>query len=785
MIKPYSSYRFIANCFNADNIKMEVKIWPKLPGQKFEDPPFKEEILSFIRELGHTGEIKVLSNVTVNHMHQPWRSFAAIINNCLSGKTTALESLRLSRAQILWGMYHNKNVDYVYFLWEDFVFQVENKNSKKNNDMYYPRFTKVIIDYFMAKDKAIPRRNKMFWHFARDDSMFTTIRVISKHQDTQLYGKKKLHAQGLETLSEIALSEAEQIKLDTKISKIQFHSSHATGSGVDEGTGVLLGVPDIPIYDSDDEKISWKSSDDDDDDDDDSQAQQQSSFVASGFISNMLNTNPDTGIDSILNLNTESTSLVDVPITTNLEIPPSSVTTLPPPHIPLIQPQQQILVPSPAIVPTKTSHVVVTNLFELELKKILIDKMESNNGGTVKIKRRRDDEDDDEEPFAGSNQGSKRKRAGKEPESTSEPKEKTSKSTGTSTEGSKSHQKSTGMSAQAEEPIHTSDHLKEPVPQEFDTGFTEDQLNKTLPAAHGPIQPWISNLARKDDSRDLFNDLKDTPLDFLAFVMNRFKVDTLTLKLLASITFELMKGSCKSLIELEYFLDEPLPLIPNSQGHHVIPLDHFINNDLAYLKGSDSNRTYAISVKKAKVADYGHIKWIEDLILSTMWSPNLLMMSNSKNIIITITKLQIVKWHNYKHLDWIIVRRNDDKLYTFKEECLALNVSLRMSTRSIVIRRRVEDLQLDVKSYQKKLNLTRPNTYRLELKILPTYSAYPNPRGFIYQNKDKKNRLMRINELYKFSDGTFNDVRTTLDDILKRIRMKYLPQTYWRNVDNE
>ncbi|GKE24489.1 hypothetical protein Tco_1436001 [Tanacetum coccineum] len=85
-------------------------------------------------------------------------------------------------------MYHNKQVDYVYLLWEDLVFQVENKNSKKNNDMYYPRFTKVIVDYFMAKDQAIPRRNKMFWHYARDDFMFTTIRVISKHKDTQEYG---------------------------------------------------------------------------------------------------------------------------------------------------------------------------------------------------------------------------------------------------------------------------------------------------------------------------------------------------------------------------------------------------------------------------------------------------------------------------------------------------------------------------------------------------------------------------------------------------------------------
>ncbi|GJR54553.1 hypothetical protein Tco_0096303 [Tanacetum coccineum] len=100
-----------------------------------------------------------------------------------------------------------------------------------------------------------------------------------------------------------------------------------------------------------------------------------------------------------------------------------------------------------------------------------------------------------------------------------------------------------------------------------------------------------------------------------------------------------------------------------------------------------------------------------------------------------------------------------------------------MFTRSVVLRRRVEDLQLGVKSYQKNLNLTRSDTYRSDLKRKTPYTAYSNPKGFIYQNKDKKNILMRIDELHKFSDGTLNDVRSALDDILKKIWMEYLPQT--------
>ncbi|GKC15331.1 hypothetical protein Tco_1012113, partial [Tanacetum coccineum] len=236
-------------------------------------------------------------------------------------------------------MYHKKNVDYAYLLWEDFIYQVENKNVKKSNEMYYPRFTKVIINFFMAKDQSIPRRNSVIWHYARDDYMFTTIKVVSRHKDTQLYGailpneltnedirnsksfkeyyaiasgaeppktkasvKKKQIGfdktttssttkgkrlktsaktakpamkkqptktsidKGLTVLSEVALTEAEQLKLVIERSKTQTHISHASGSGVDEGTDSLPGVPDVPTYDSNDEQISWKSSEEDNDD---------------------------------------------------------------------------------------------------------------------------------------------------------------------------------------------------------------------------------------------------------------------------------------------------------------------------------------------------------------------------------------------------------------------------------------------------------------------------------------------------------------------------------------
>ncbi|GKB71393.1 hypothetical protein Tco_0932805 [Tanacetum coccineum] len=86
-------------------------------------------------------------------------------------------------------------------------------------------------------------------------------------------------------------------------------------------------------------------------------------------------------------------------------------------------------------------HKALVNAYESD--KLILDTYRD----IVSFKRRRDDEDKDEEPSVGSNQGSKRRRARKEPESTNEPKEKTSKTTGKSTEGSKSHYKTVGVSA--------------------------------------------------------------------------------------------------------------------------------------------------------------------------------------------------------------------------------------------------------------------------------------------------------------------------------------------------
>nr|GFA17496.1 hypothetical protein [Tanacetum cinerariifolium] len=96
----------------------------------------------------------------------------------------------------------------------------------------------------------------------------------------------------------------------------------------------------------------------------------------------------------------------------------------------------------------------------------------------------------------------------------------------------------------------------------------------------------------------------------------------------------------------------------------------------------------------------------------------------SKRRIIVVTELKIVEWKADKF--------DNQRMLCFQRLSL-------MFTRSIVIQRRAKDLQLDVESYQKKLNLTKPDTYRSDLKRKEAYTAYSNLRGFIYQNKDKQN----------------------------------------------
>ncbi|GJY67113.1 hypothetical protein Tco_0469351 [Tanacetum coccineum] len=165
-----------------------LQICPRVQGRDFDLLPSEEDNVSFLRDLGHTGVINSLNDVVVDQMHQPWRTFAALINRSLSGKTTGLDKLRLSRAQIIWGMYFQKNIDYVELLWEDFTYQIDNKEFKNQEKMYCPRFTKVIIHHFLIQEKLISWRNRIGMHTSKDDYLINTLRFVSRKEVSEKYG---------------------------------------------------------------------------------------------------------------------------------------------------------------------------------------------------------------------------------------------------------------------------------------------------------------------------------------------------------------------------------------------------------------------------------------------------------------------------------------------------------------------------------------------------------------------------------------------------------------------
>nr|GEY61146.1 hypothetical protein [Tanacetum cinerariifolium] len=1057
---------------NLETFRDMLHICPRIPGQSFDELSFEEEILEFLRFLGHSAQIKTLTDVNINKLFQTWRSFGAVINKCLTGKSSGFDSSRLSQAQIL-------------------------------NTKAYKEYYACATGEAVPKPKASVKRKRS----GLDTSIppptaittTTTTGAVTPRLTAAAKGKQPAKAKSPSDPSEHddegdEKDESDDGKEDDdndkdgderdddddeeEIAKIDVHDDTERGGDDDEESEndaesndeetreeesfdpIFINPKDIEDDGNDEEDQGFKDGEDEwlneqeeadelyrdvdinqgrglqiSQDIKDSHVtltsvkpngQQESSSVLSQFVTSMLNLTSDVGMESIFV--TASSSVAPLPTPTPT-MTPSIITTIttashppiPPTPIPSevlqnlptfdsvfcfdqrlksleanfseyrqtnpfaeavsnflgivhqymnqqmneavkSQVKDQVLRILPRIkqsvnaqlkskVLTKSSHssrtsyAVAADLSEMELMKILIEKMEGNKsiqhsdeqknlykalveayeadkiildtyGEHVILKRRRDDNDDQgERPSAGSDRGSKRQRERKEPESARALLEPATRSAGRSSTGSKSRQASASESTFAEEPVQTTSQIEEPSHLVFETG-AEDQSIVQTSQHRECAQTWISELAKQADSRSSFNELLDTLIDFSNFIMNRLGVDTLTPELLAGPTYELMKGSCKSLIELEYHLEEVYKATTDQLdwiNHEGQQCPHNLLHPLLLIPENQSRHT--------KATDYGHIKWIEDLVPHTMWIQEPINYDKhalwgvshwgrkhqqfygfavnresaldvySKRRIIAVTDLKIVEWHNYKHLDWIsdvykeyhhpatcgrsstgsrklpeeaqpyqarhvpirseatksvyclfkpkrihlskqgqekqIDGRKRQQFYGFAvnqesaldvyskrriiavtdlkivewhnykhldwislsnlavEERFAFNVSLRMFTRSIVIERRAEDLQLGVESYQKRLNLTKPDTYRSDLTRREANTAYSNPRGFIYQNKDKKNRLMRIDELHKFSDGTLNDVCNALDDRLKRIRMQYLPQTIWKKGNKD
>nr|GEU51890.1 uncharacterized mitochondrial protein AtMg00810-like [Tanacetum cinerariifolium] len=702
---------------NLEYFREMLQICPRIPNQQFNELPFEEEILAFLRELSHSGEIKMITDVNINKLYQPWRSFATIINKCLSGKSTSYDSLRLCQAQILWGMYHKKNIDFAYLLWEDFVHQAEHKDAKKSNKMYYPRFIKVIANFFMTKDQSIPRRNKNTQQYsailhveltneanknsesykkyyaiasgAEPPMTKASIRKKQGSSDTTMppptaTGKqlktsvkigqpakekqpaKSSTAKGLIVLSKVALTESEHIKLDTKRCLTQTHISHANGSEADEGTGIIPGISDVPTYKSDDEEISWKSSKDDDDvdgqsDDDDQDDQEDKDEESFDHIvqtpsqvenkddedndkdSNGINVEGDKRAneedeanelyrdelykDVNINLKGQDVQMEDVQTTQVFEDTHMTLTPVNP------EGQRQSSSMSSRFVSNMlnpSSDIGIDSIFE-SAPRVDVPTPAPSLANVPSSSLQ-------DLPNFGS--------------------------------------------------LFGFDHRIKTLKTNFSEFMQTNQFAEAVSLIPGNEQLEAEVLTRSSNSSKTSHVVA---ADLSELELKKILIDNMESNKSIHISDE-QKNLYKALVALvdayecgKLILDtygdtitlkrrqddedkDEEPSVRSNRGRHVIPFDHFINNDLEYLRGGASSRKYTTSVTKTKAVDYGYIKWIKDLFYGFAVNRESTQDVYSKRRIIAVTELQIFEWHNYKHLDWITIRRDDDKLYKFKEE---------------------------------------------------------------------------------------------------------------------
>nr|GFC08690.1 hypothetical protein [Tanacetum cinerariifolium] len=139
----------------------------------------------------------------------------------------------------------------------------------------------------MTRKPCILRRNRIHWHYVRDDALFSTIKVVSRHQETQQYGAilpielttaKIRNSKAYQEYYACAMGEAApKPKASARKKKGDSASSttlptptpittaesalRLSAFAKGEGTGSKLGVLDVPSDDSE-EELSWKSYDD-------------------------------------------------------------------------------------------------------------------------------------------------------------------------------------------------------------------------------------------------------------------------------------------------------------------------------------------------------------------------------------------------------------------------------------------------------------------------------------------------------------------------------------------
>nr|GEV86794.1 copia protein [Tanacetum cinerariifolium] len=207
--------------------------------------------------------------------------------------------------------------------------------------------------------------------------------------------------------------------------------------------------------------------------------------------------------------------------------------------------------------------------------------------------------------------------------------------------------------------------------------------------------------------------------------------------------------------------------------------------DLEYLVLGDKGRRSALSISKLKVAYYLNFG-LEELVLS-LW------IESEREY--DISDVYGISHWWFKHKEFYITRHdppsNHSKVRSHMQILSVINLNTyerygddkvhlfnaaNLWIRNIVIKKRVEDLQLRIESYQTKLNLTQPDWDASDFLFKEDYTIVSKSRAVIYRDRNNQKKMIRETEVHMFSDGTLNKIMKKLDHMVKDFRLfKYNP----------
>nr|GEY99611.1 hypothetical protein [Tanacetum cinerariifolium] len=142
-------------------------------------PKFSEMVPFFLNTLGFTLELRSPSKFKTIEFVQSWQPLGKIFHRCLTMRVTGHDQLPLQIMQMLYCFVSNIHIDYVELLWDE----LENELKNPATQIPYPRFTKIIVRYYMTAFLEISHRARDKYHNFEDDVMVKNIFHSRKHKD--------------------------------------------------------------------------------------------------------------------------------------------------------------------------------------------------------------------------------------------------------------------------------------------------------------------------------------------------------------------------------------------------------------------------------------------------------------------------------------------------------------------------------------------------------------------------------------------------------------------------